>query len=493
MSDVRTRHISLPKSKINFLFASVLVYHTAVYAAADNTGIDFPGQLTQKKQEWNGYYLYENAYRYLEPRSITKMRHTLFIRNSYNFSSRYKLFFAGRAYYDLVYDLFDYKTIVAREEREKEQPLVFVDNLNNEKDSPVAEIRELYLDLSLNNLDVRIGKQHIVWGVLEGVRVVDEINPMNFRELILPEYILDYRIALWSIKADFYRDSGTYQMIWIPEMAFHKPAPRGSEWELFQEVPNTSKPISSNLRNSEIALRWSKNIFNNDIQLSYFYTWDDFPAIFRSANNLQDEDPTLFPTYTRINMYGATWQRQIFGQIVKAEYAYVTGKYFGISQRDLNNDAVLDDNGELKRNHVRWGVGLDLHFRAWDISPAFIQWDIINYDPAILQKKHDRAFNLYMRKKFKRGNTTFTSLWIYLIDLEDSLWKTKFTFGITDKVNFGAGMDIFFGHKSTFGVVSRDNIGGGPLSLPGEVEQRTQFFGNFDDNDRIYFELKYSF
>ncbi|MFQ5488233.1 MAG: DUF1302 family protein, partial [Gammaproteobacteria bacterium] len=252
----------------------------------------------------SGYIKNETAYRFREPRSFTKMRNILSLDVNYPLGSMVEFTMSGWTHYDLVYDLFDYDVITARSERDIDQPLNFVEGLDEEKDSPDAELRELYFDLFLGDFDIRIGKQFVVWGVLTGVRIVDEINPMDFRELILPD-LLDYRIPLWMLKVDYYGANNTYEFLWIPELKFHKPAPRGSEWELLQKVPGTTFPNDWVLDNSEVGLKVARTLWNTELSLSYLYTWDDFPVIFRKvrADEIQ-EDPQFFPTYTRIHMLG---------------------------------------------------------------------------------------------------------------------------------------------------------------------------------------------
>lgn len=453
-----------------------------------------PDTVLKSNFEFSGYNKLEVAFRYQEPRSFTKMRNTLFLGASWRLGRSMKLRMASRYYYDFVYDIYNYDTIAARQERNPNDPLTFFERLPDEKNSNKFDLREAYLDINLKNTDFRLGKQHIVWGVLEGVRVVDELNPMDFHELILPDDLLDYRISLWSLKIDHYRDSGDYQFIWIPDMTFHKPAPSGSEWELFQDVPNTQKPQSS-LRNSEVGFRWKKNIATNDIALSYFYTWDDFPAIFRFSKERigEPEEPIVFPNYTRMSMYGLTLSRPLSRYVFKSEFSYVTGKYFGTDEVDANLDNFIDDNGAKQRSHIRWGVGIDMHISGWDVAPAFVQWEILDYDDSILQPEHDSSFNLYMRKRFKKRNGVFTLLWIYLMDMDESLLKPRLNFNITDKYIMSVGLDLFFGKRSQFGVGVRDERGGGVFAIPQDLEQRAQFFGNFNNNDRIYLEMKYAF
>ena len=460
---------------------------------ASTGGVSAPNQPDKQNSFWSdlqlsGYLKNESAYRYRAPRSITKIRNIAYINAKYPYSPHLKFNFSGWAYYDIAYNLFDYDTIAARFERNSSEPLAFLVTLPKEKDASGAAIRELYADMYLGNLDVRLGKQFVVWGVLEGVRITDEINPMDFRELILPD-LLDYRIPLWMAKLDYYRSEASYQFLWIPDIRFHKPAPPGSEWELLQEVPGTRYPQSFNYKNSEFGYKVNTNLWDTELAFSYFYTWDDFPVIFRHALLNQSIDPQFFPTYTRLSMYGATFVKQLSSYILKGELAYVTGKYFAVANADENHDGWLDKNGEFKRDHLRWGLGMDFNWQGADISPSIVQWIIFNYDPVIIQDQFDTGINLFVRKEYPDSSTIFSLLAIYLVNLEEVYLKPKWTFRITDHFQIGTGVDMFFGRSSQLGVSGvLDSLGN--VMVP---EQRAQFIGNFHDNDRVFLEFKYAF
>lgn len=436
---------------------------------------------------WNGFFKNETAYRIKEPRSITKMRNVAGLTGVYSFTPRYRLTGSGWIYYDMAYDLYDYDTIVARLERNSDEPLTFLFNLGKEKDSFGADLREFYLDMMFDNVDVRLGRQLVVWGVLEGVRIVDEINPQDFRELIMPD-LLDYRIPLWMAKVDWYRDEGAWQFLWIPDIRFHKPAPPGSEWELLQEVPGTLYPDSWNLKNSEFGARLSTNLWDTDLTFSYFYTWDDFPVIYRRILlNTLDTDMQFLPTFTRMTMYGGTATRQIGPAILKGEFAYVTGKYFAVDNVDRNGDGFLDSLGEIERDHIRWGLGVEFNWNGMDISPGMTQWIIPEYDPAMVQDQVDTSVNLFLRKEYPRSSMLFELLAIRFVNLRELYVNPEWTFFISDRFQIATGVDLFSGGKSQFGVLAN------PLGSPTVRDQRSQFVGNFHDNDRFYVEFTYSY
>lgn len=443
---------------------------------------------------WSGYVKNETAYRYRTPRSFTKMRNILALDSTYRFGPRVELTAGGWAYYDLVYDIFDYRTVSARAERDIIQPLAFIENLDQEKDSPVVDVREFYVDIFLDNLDIRIGRQYVVWGVLTGVRIVDEINPMDFRELILPE-LMDYRIPLWKLRMDYYGNNNTYQLLWIPDLRFHRPAPRGSEWELLQDITdedgnNIMNYPDDTLENSEFGFRVQRQVGMTELALSYFYTWDDFPVVFRrvpvEAGAL---DPQFFPTYTRIHMYGLTFQRPFFAQVIKGEIAYVQDKFFAIADIDRTGDGLLDNLGELRRDHIRWGLGIDFNIMRSDVSIGVTQWVILDYQPEIIQDEYDTALNIFIRREIPQRRAVFTLLGIALFNLEEAYLKPKITFDVTDRFQVGVGADLFWGRQSQQGVGFE---GGRPVNLI-EIDQRSQFLGNFRHNDRLFVDFKYSF
>lgn len=66
-------------------------------------------------------------------------------------------------------------------------------------------LRELYVDTQLSDWFLRLGKQQVVWGTADGIKLLDIINPTDFRELN-QNTMEDSRIPIWMINAE--RDIG---------------------------------------------------------------------------------------------------------------------------------------------------------------------------------------------------------------------------------------------------------------------------------------------
>jgi len=74
-------------------------------------------------------------------------------------------------------------------------------------------LRELYVDTYMGDWSLRLGKQQVVWGTADGIKLLDIINPTDFRELN-QNAMEDSRIPIWMINAERnVGDSGNVQFI----------------------------------------------------------------------------------------------------------------------------------------------------------------------------------------------------------------------------------------------------------------------------------------
>ena len=88
-----------------------------------------------------------------------------------------------------------------------------------------AELREAYADFAIGRTQLRVGKQQVVWGQADGLRVLDMINPLSYREFILGDFE-DRRIPLWMVNAEVPVGDVVLQGLLIPDQTYDDlPAP----------------------------------------------------------------------------------------------------------------------------------------------------------------------------------------------------------------------------------------------------------------------------
>jgi hypothetical protein len=440
---------------------------------------------------WGGYLRNETAFRYVSPTGFDKILNILHLEGRYHLSPKIQLSGRLRAFYDAVYDVESIDVISPRKGPDTilTDDVTGADQVSDLDPSNVREVdevkdrielKELYLDIHFQNFDLRIGRQIVRWGVVEGARVTDEINPLDFYELILRD-IDDRYIPLFMIKGDLYLGSNTFEGILIPEVRGHRPAPRGSEWEQFRLLPNLQKPeqpyenFPENIENTEIALKYTRVFSGFELSASYFYTWDDFPSSFRSISLAAvfagNTEVNFKPKYERLRIYGTTFSKTFQGFVFNAEAAYVDGKVFGARFDDTSST----NDGEIQKDYVKYAIGLDLYILGMDVSPAAIQQYIIDYENSIIQDRFDTVGAVFIRREFIHNLWIGNLLVLYFFNDKDWLIRPRTFYNITDRLRLSFGVDIFEGKIGT--------------GLPGEFH----FVGFFDNNDRIFWDITYSF
>jgi len=84
---------------------------------------------------------------------------------------------------------------------------------SNESYTQRDALREAYVDTSYDDWLIRAGKQQVVWGTADGMKLLDNINPTDFSEMAQNQ-MEDSRIPVWMVNAEkSLDDGGNFQFI----------------------------------------------------------------------------------------------------------------------------------------------------------------------------------------------------------------------------------------------------------------------------------------
>lgn len=142
---------------------------------------------------------------------VTSAYSTFQVEWSYQISDRVSLYSINRVFGDWAWDINHgshwwkkANTTPGKETRARRKMQWEWDQFNREWES----LREIYLDINLDKWSFRLGKQQVVWGETDGLRLMDIINPQDFRrQFILRDSDEGYehtRIPLWLIKMMYF-------------------------------------------------------------------------------------------------------------------------------------------------------------------------------------------------------------------------------------------------------------------------------------------------
>jgi len=352
----------------------------------------------------------------------------------------------------------------------KANPMVYTYNT----DSVKFNMREIYLDLYFKKIDIRIGKQQIVWGKADGVFITDVVSPLNLTEFLLPDFN-EIRAGVYATKFDYYIGNNTFEVIWIPVFtAVETPAP-GSIWfkqPSFPIQPSfdfSKQNVTASLENSEIFAKFTAITSLIDVEFMGGYTWDDTPVLHMTKSfgmNPDTQMPYLTginvtPQYHRLTLGGGSFSSQIKGFIFRGEAAYYSGKYF------LTEDMTAVD-GLTEKDYLHYVLGLDFSVGSILVSAQFIQEHIFDYEPGIMIKETQNTMTFLARADFIH-ETLHMELFSYIgLTNEDALIRPKITYDYDDSFSILLGANVFVG----------DEAGR---------------FGQYKDNSMLYAKIKYNF
>lgn len=342
------------------------------------------------------------------------------------------------------------------------QPLL-IDDLGT------LELRDAYVELALRAGVVRIGKQQIVWGRLDGIKVLDVLNPQSFREFIL-ENFSDSRIGLWSAYLDISRGDWRAEMAAIPDNTGHAIPAAGAWFELrapryrYGANPTTPAPLIVTDRRgltfdtTALAARLSRRFGSTEVS-AIAYTGMDYEPLGRSR--VLNTENVIERYYERRKLYGLSMESAIGGVVLRAELATQPGRVFNARTPDTLTSVALDQTTA--------GVGVDIDGPLNTFINIQHLVDYVAHAPeSLVRPKRDQITTVFVKRTFAYDSLELSARWYYSKELGDRMISVAFAYAFSDKTRIRLAIDGFAGNAS--GV-----------------------FGQFADRDRVTLALAHTF
>jgi hypothetical protein len=282
-----------------------------VNSAKDEDGklLGFLGGLTGKFTEQVAFAVNDDA----PHDNINSVKSSLFLDYEHKFDNDFKFKINGKAYYDAIYDL-----------RGKEK--YSADELDELRDE--VEIYDAYIEGSLTDkLDMKLGRQVVVWGRSDTIRVTDILNPLDNRRPGMVD-IEDLRLPVAMAKFDYFLGDWRVTPMAIIEQRFSKNPPAGSA---FNASP-TSIPDNEDYSDVSPALSVGAEFSGWDVNFYAAKIRDD--AGYFDDGKIKHDKVNMFGT--AVNVLNGSW-------LFKSELAHLDGlKYTTTSNREFKRtDALL--------------------------------------------------------------------------------------------------------------------------------------------------------
>ncbi len=329
-----------------------------------------------------------------------------------------------------------------------------------------AELREFYLEGDLGEHYLTLGKQQVVWGKADGLKVLDVVNPQSFREFILEDFD-NSRIPLWMVNVEHPLGNWDAQFIWIPDQTYHALPKRDATYAFSspQRVPSAPPGVTVDVRDierpqrifadSDAGIRLSTFYKGWDITLNYLYQYSNFPVLFqRLVMSPTGPVAVIEPRYERTHVIGGTFSNAFGEWVVRGELGYFSDQFF-------LTDNASDADGIVESPELSYVLGFDwTGIEDTFLSAQLFQSRVTDSLTGLVRDELDTNLTFLARRDYHNDTLQAEVLWIVSMNDGDGLLRPKLVYEWQDNVKTWVGADIFYG--------DRDGL-----------------FGQFSDNDRI--------
>jgi uncharacterized protein DUF1302 len=374
-------------------------------------------------------------------RGLSRLKAKANLEADLRFSSSWQMKIEGNAFYDFAYPIHD------RDE--------FTDDVLEHYEKE-AELGTAYIrGTLLPSLDLKAGRQIVVWGKSDNIRVTDILNPIDNREPGLVD-IEDLRLPVAMTRLDYYLGDWNLSGIAIHEVRFNKNPQFGNDFfPSSASLPKEEEPCTA-MRNQEYAVALNGIFSGWDLSLYGAYLFDDQAHVEQTPLGLKR-------VHSRVTMFGAAANVALGNWLLKGEAAYFRGLEFFSLPGKTNS-----------RLDVMAGVEYS-GFTDTTISLEIVNRHLPAFDERLeaapdntLENDFQTVFRLTRSFLHETLTLTFLASIFDLTGDNGAFQRLSFDYDLNDQVAVQCGVITYqSGDKPSF--------------------------RNIDDNDRLYFEIKYSF
>lgn len=415
-------------------------------------GLDAPKE-PSRGIRWSGFYNGQLAYTHSHPghwsRAVNRLQ--LEGRGELAPGVRYKI--SARADVDPLY----YETNFYPDRVQDDQDFNFF-------------LRENYLDFAVGDWDLRVGRQHIIWGEVVGLFFADVVSARDTRDFILPSFDI-MRIPQWAARAEYFGDNWHAELVWIPYQSYDEIGKPGAEFYpaglIADDIPGAvfasdDRP-ARNIGNSAWGVRMNTLINGWDLAGFYYRSHSAAPTFHREIAVVNGV-PTaiLTPRHEQIWQVGSTISKDFGSFVLRGEAVYTDGQAYTVD--DLN-----DPDGVVKRNSFDYILGFDISMPAdTSLNVQVFHRHIFGDSDDIVPKTDGFGASVLISHKIT-SQWEPQLLWIQSLSHGgDRMLRPRLNWYVTQNTTVAFGVDIFAGPDDGF-------------------------FGRYNNRDRIYTELRYDF
>ena len=324
--------------------------------------------------------------------------------------------------------------------------------------APTVGLREAYLDVFWPHVDLRVGRQIVIWGKSDGVAITDIVSPKDLSNFLIPEF-RELRLPVTAVKGNAYVGPAELELIYIPGFTPSVLPSPDSIWYTSLDTPvepviNPPPEVGSELADGEYygRLRFLGSRGDLDLAGGSYWTNEPSPTIERTFSSPGVlSGITVTPEHYRQTMGGLAASTTLGPFVLRGESAYFTPR------RVLTSDPI-DADGYVERDAIDSLVGVDTAFAGVDLSVQLMHQVLLEYDDAIEPDEHRFTTTVRARRSFLREQLVLDAFAYVGLNAPDALVKVGTTWTPADALSLRAEGNLFFGEEGRFGAHDENDL-----------------------------------
>ncbi len=313
-----------------------------------------------------------------------------------------------------------------------------------------ADLREWILAYESDQWLYRLGKQQVAWGKGDYFRIVDVINPLDLREGLLT-YIDDYSLGRQPrnmVVVEHYQGGVEFQFVAAYETQETLLAPAQADFSL-NGYPDDPKLED----NSNIDLGFRARFFleGTDLDIYFFDGYNPDPMLaLNSRNQIEGE-------FAKRQLVALSFARPVEYGVIRSDMAY------------YSKEALQLVDGFDSASKVDLLIGFDAQENEWSFNFQGAVSQYMSVSDAYTRNKRISSASVYIEKQWSQLRLSSSILCLYNFqDNSSTMLKYLVSYEWFNSTSVEAGLIAFDGPSNSL-------------------------HGMYDEQDRIYMSVKYSF
>jgi len=308
------------------------------------------------------------------------------------------------------------------------------------EDRTGVQLQEAYFNYQNDFLEIRAGRQIVVWGVADGLRVTDLISPVDYTEFMSSDYD-DMRMAVDGFRIKYPGERVNAEIVYVPvPRYFQMPMQEENPWR--PDLPEKAsidfpKGPDAKFKNGDFGTRVSFFLSNLDFSISALHTHNQSPVTVAGYDPVKDSI-VIHGIHETMTMIGGDMSMPIGEFVLRAEIA----EYFGEALSYASNLNYARKNTFNALGGIDWYAGDN-----WTFMVQYLHKYIADYSDKLAAEKNSSEMTFRISKELL--NNTFKLSLYGMFDIDNLAYYARISgdYSVTDQVMLSLGYDHFGGKR----------------------------------------------